>query len=276
MKLGDSVMSYKRKRGEGQWRRRIVPGVLAILIVAIGFDYGKHWALKRVLEQEIEQSGGLVSVQSLSVSFWPLLQNSLILKDFHVNVSGTPLAVTEIQLRQGWRDWHLAYIKGEDVKVAESVQIQEAQGILDTKDLGRQIKVSELLLINIKAKLPLISFSGTRASFDFLYEMGAHQLSLKGDASKLSFTNGATFGLSGNGAIRTSAPIQGKMDLKIKNIDKMMKELVAAGIVEESKADLVMMGSNFLGGIGLHDITLPLKIEDGDVSLGPVALFKIK
>lgn len=269
-------MSYKSKRGSRQWRQRSITSILAILVMAIGFDYGKHWALKRVLEREIEQSGGLVSVQSLSVSPWPLLQNHLILKDFHVNVPGSPLAVTQVQLRQGWRDWHLAHIKGENVKVAESVQIQEVQGILDTKDLATQIKVSELLLINIKAKLPLIAFSGSRVSFDFLYEMGTHQLSLKGDAPELSFTNGATFGLSGDGAIQTNDPIQGKMDLKIKNIDKMMKELVAAGVVEASKADLVTMGSNFLGGIGLHDISIPLKIQDGDVSLGPIVLFKIK
>jgi hypothetical protein len=106
--------------------------------------------------------------------------------------------------------------------------------------------------------------------------MGTHQLSLKGDAPELSFTNGGTFGLKGDGAIQTKDPVQGKMDLKIKNIDKMMRGLVAAGVVEPSKADLLTMGSNFLGRIGLHDISLPLNIQDGDVSLGPIALFKIK
>lgn len=269
-------MSYKRKRKGGFWRRRVIPSILIILITVIGFDFGKHLALKRVLESQIEQSGGIVSFQSISVSPWPLLQNYLVINDFHVNVSGTPLVARQVHLRQGWREWHLAHIKGREVQVAESVQAQEVQGILDTKDLATQVKVSELHLTDIKAKLPLIAFSGTRASFDFLYEMGTHQLTLKGDAPELSFTNGATFGLNGDGVIQTRTPIQGKMDLKIKNIDKMMKELVAAGVVEASKADLVTMGSNFLGGIGLHDITLPLKIEDGDVTLGPIPLFKIK
>lgn len=268
-------MSYKRRRKDGHWKRRIIPSILAALIMAIGFDYGKHWALKRVLEQEAEQSGGVVSLSSISVSPWPLLQNHLVLKDFHINVSGTPLTAIQVHLRQGWREWRLAHIKARDVKVAEFVEVQEIQGILDTKNLATQIKVSELFLTGIKAKLPLISFSGTQASFDFLYEMGTHQLSLKGDAPELSFTNGATFGLNGEGAIQVKAPIQGKMDLKIKNIDKMMKELVAAGVVEASQAGLVTMGSDFLGGLGLHDISVPLKIQDGDVSLGPILLFKI-
>lgn len=276
MKLGECDMSYKKSHEKGRWRRRIIPSILVILVAIIGVDYGKHWALKRLLEKEIEQSGGLISCQSISVSAWPLLDNHLVLKNFHVNVPDIPIIVTQICLRQGWRDWQLAHIKGKDVKVAESAEVQDVQGILDTRDLAKQVKVSELLLQNIKVNLPLITLVGSRASFEFLYEMGMQQLTLKGDAPELSFINGATFGLSGDGTIQTKNPIQGKMDLKIKNIDKMMKELVAAGVVEASQAELVTMGSNFLGKIGLHDISLPLKIQDGDVSLGPVVLFKLK
>lgn len=276
MKLGECDMSYKKSHEKGRWRRRIIPSILVILVAVIGVDYGKHWALKRVLEKEIEQSGGLISCQSICVSPWPLLDNHLVLQNFHVNVPDVPIIVTQICLRQGWRDWQLAHIKGKDVKVAESAEVQDVQGILYTRDLAKQVKVSELLLQNIKVNLPLITLVGSRASFDFLYEMGTQHLTLKGGAPELSFTNGATFGFSGDGAIQTKDPIQGKMDLKIKNIDKMMKELVAAGVVEASQADLVTMGSNFLGKIGLHDISLPLKIQDGDVSLGPVVLFKLK
>ena len=276
MKPGECDMSYKKSHEKGRWRRRIIPSILVILVAVIGVDYGKHWALKRVLEKEIEQSGGLISCQSICVSALPLLDNHLVLQNFHVNVPDIPIIVTQICLRQGWRDWQLAHIKGKDVKVAESAEVQDVQGILDTRDLAKRVKVSELLLQNIKVNLPLITLVGSRASFDFLYEMGTQHLTLKGDAPELSFTNGATFGLSGDGAIQTKDPIQGKMDLKIKNIDKMMKELVAAGVVEASQADLVTMGSNFLGKIGLHDISLPLKVQDGDVSLGPVVLFKLK
>jgi hypothetical protein len=269
-------MPYKKSHEKGWWKRRVIISILVILVAVIGVDYGKHWALKRAIEKEIEQSGGLISCQSISVSAWPLLENHLVLQDFHVNLPQAPLAVTQVCIRQGWRDWQLAHIKGKDAKVAESVQVQEAHGILDTRDLATQIKVSELLLQNIKVNLPLITLFGSRASFDFFYEMGTQQLTLKADAPELSFTNGATFGLSGDGSIQTKDPIQGKMGLKIKNIDKMMKELVAAGVVEASQAELVTMGSNLLGKIGLHDISLPLKIQDGDVSLGPVVLFKIK
>ena len=269
-------MFYRRKQKKGLWGQRIILSILAILIAALGFDYGKHWTLKRALEQEIARSEGVVTLQSVSVSPWPLLQNHLVLKDFRVNVSGTPLTVRQVHLRQGWRDWHLAHIRGKDIKMAESAQVQGAQGLLDTRDLAIQVKVSELLLTNVKIKLPLITVSGTQASFDFLYKMDTHHLSLKGDAPELSFTNGVIFGLNGEGSIQAKTPIQGDMKLKIKNIDKMMKGLVAAGIIEASQADLVTMGSNLLRGVGLQDISLPLKIQDGDVSLGPIVLFKIK
>ena len=259
----------------GNWGIRIIQVSLALIILAIGVDYGKHAVLKNVLEKEMRASEGLLTFDSLSISLMPLLQTQLIVKNFHINVSGTPLQAEEVTIRQGWRDWSLAYVKARDVKSSETVQVSEAQGILDTKGLSTHVKVSDLILFDIKAKLPLLTFSGPKASFDFLYEMMSHQLSLKVDAPNLSFSNGATFGLNGEGDINTNVPIQGNMDVKIKNIDHLLKELVAVGAIDPSKADLVTSGSEFLSKIGLQDITLPLKIEDGDVSLGPITLFKV-
>ena len=261
-----------KKRGN---RQRVVQGVFAAIILAICFDYGKHWALKRVLEDEIAQSEAFVSAGSLRVSLWPLFQNHLVLKNFHVHASGTPLMVEEARIRQRWGEWSLAHIHAIGVRVAGTASIQEAQGILDTADLRTRVKVSPLILKDVQINLPLLAFSSSEASFDFLYEMSAHQLSLKVDAPKMSFPNGVAFGLTGQGVIYTKAPIRGKMDVKIQNIDKMMKELVAAGVIDASQAGLVTTGSDFLGKLGLHDITLPLKIEDGGVSLGPISLFKV-
>lgn len=268
-------MPFTLKHKERHLGRRIVKYTLAVIILGLGFDFGKHVVLKRVLEKEIAQSQGLISLESISVSFWPLFQNHLDLKNFRVNLSGTPLATETIHIRQGWCDWHLAHIQARGVKVDESVLIQGATGILDITDLNSRINVSQLVLTGIQAKLPLIAFSGAQASFDFLYEMETHQLTLKGDAPEMSFPNGAAFGLNGEGAIHTQAPMQGKFNLKIQNIDKMMKELVAAGVVNASQADLITTGSNFLSQIGLHDLTLPLTIQDGLVSLGPVVLFRV-
>lgn len=248
---------------------------LAIVTLALAIDYGKHVILKSVLENEITHAEGVVSFDSMTVSLWPLFENHLVLKNFHVNVSGTPLFAAEVTLRQGWKEWREAHIQATDVRSDETVKVQEVQGTLDTQDLNARVKVTELVLKDIQVKLPLLSFSGTEASFDFLYEMMTHNLSLKADAPEMSFPNGATFGLKGEGMIHTKAPIQGKMDVRIKNIDKMMKELVAVGVVKESEAGLVTAGSNLLGKIGLHDITLPLRIEDGEVTLGPVTLFKV-
>jgi hypothetical protein len=257
------------------WLRRVIQWVLVTLVLVMGVDYGKHVFLKRALENEISQSQGIVTLDSLTISLWPLLQNHLVVKNFHVNVSGTPLFAKQVCIRQGWKDWSLAHVQASDVQSEERVKVQEVKGILDTKDLGKIVKVSALELKGIQAKLPLFSFSGSQASFDFLYEMATHQLSLKMDAPDMSFPNGASFGLNGQGQIHTQVPITGKMDVKIKNIDKMLKELVAVGVIDASQAELVTAGSNFLGKIGLSDLTLPLKIQDGDVTLGPINLFKV-
>jgi hypothetical protein len=254
---------------------RLVRLALILVLIGIGFDYGKHIFLKRILEKEMSQSQGLVSVQSIIVEWWPLFDNHLIIKDFKVNLSGTPIAAQTVRIRQGWRDWNEAFIKAVDVQSNDTVTIQEAQGRLDIKDLYNRIKVSDLILRNVNVKLPLLSFSGTQASFDFLYDLATHHLSLKADAPEMTFPNGASFGLNGEGEIHTNPPMKGDMNVKIKNIDKMLKELVAVGVINESQAGLVISGSNFLDKIGFHDITLPLKIENGDVSLGPVLLFKV-
>lgn len=263
------------KNAKNSWGRRGIRGALVVLIAGISLDYGKHWTLKRALENEIAKAGDLISVESISVSPWPLFQNHLVLKNFNVNVAGTPLSAANVSLRQGWQDWQLAHVLAKDVKSAQLVSVQEVQGILDTGHLSEQVKVSKLVLTDIKAKLPLISFSGAYASFEFLYEMGPQRLALKTDAPEMSFPNGATFGLNGEGVIHTKAPINGKMDLKIKNIDKMLRELVAAGVVKESQASMIMTGSDLLSKIGLHDLSLPLTIQDGEVFLGPIPLFKV-
>ena len=268
-------MTYKRKSEQRSWTRRFVQCILALVVLAISVDYGKHLILKSLLENEIAASSGVVTVDSLSVSPWPLFDNYLILKNFHVNVAGMPLEARHVSIRQGWNEWRIAHIQATDVRSSDMVTVENAQGTLDTEDLRSRVKVSELILNGIVAKLPLISFSGAVATFDFLYEVSTQHLSLKADVPELSFPSGATFGLKGEGAIEAKAPVQGKMDVKIKNVDKLMKELVAVGAVDASQAGMLVTGSNFLGNIGLHDITLPLKIDDGNVSLGPISLFKM-
>jgi hypothetical protein len=268
-------MTYKRKPRQTNWGRRGIQCALALAVLGITVDYGKHVILKSILENEIAQSGGVVTLESMSASLWPLFESHLILKNFHVNVSGTPLAATEVTIRQGWKEWRLAHIHATDVSSDGTVKVRDVQGILDTANLKTQVNVTQLVLTDIQAKLPLLSFSGDRATFDFLYDMTTYNLSLTADAPEMAFASGATFGLKGEGVIYTKEPIQGKMDVKIKNIDKMMKELVAVGVVKESEAGLVTAGSDFLGKIGLHDLTLPLKIQEGEVTLGPITLFKV-
>jgi len=267
-------MPHKRKLKK-DWGKWAIQGILAILILAICLDYGKHLVLKHILENEIATSEGLVASDSLAVSPWPLLHSQLIVNNFQVNVSGMPIAAKTVRIRQGWLDWRQAHIHATEIKQDETVTVQETQGMLDTKDIKAQVKVSELILKGIQARLPFFTLSGAHASCDFLYDMASQRLSLKIDAPEISFPNSVTFGLNGKGLIETKAPVHGKMDVKIKNIDKMMKELVATGVIDASQAGLVTAGSDLLGSIGLRDITLPLKIEDGIVSLGPVSLFKV-
>lgn len=264
------ITSEKRQK-----RRWAVKGALAIAILTISFDYGKHVVLKKVLEREIANSQGFVSVASLSVSPWPLLQSHLVLKNFQVHAPDTPVTVETVSVRQGWRDWRLAHIEATKIKSAEIVKVAEAQGILTIADLTTRVEVSHLMLKGMQVQLPLLAFSGSQASFNFLYEMAFRRLSLKINAPEMSFSNGVPFGFSGEGAFKVKPLVEGEMALKVKNIDKIMKELVTAGVVGTSQAELVTASSNFLGTIGLHDITLPFKVKDGNVSLGPVSLFRI-
>jgi hypothetical protein len=255
---------------------RLAQGLIAVILVAIAFDYGKHQILRYTLEKEIQRSEGLISVDSLSVAFWPLLQSHLEIKNFRLQLPQTNLVADQVRLRQGWRQsWDIVDIEATHIKAAEMVSAKTLHGVLDTADLNTQVKVSALILKEIEVNFPVLSFSGVQASFDFLYELPTHHLLLKGEAPDLAFANGVTFGLKGDGTVYTQNPINGKMNLKIQNIDKMMKELVAAKVIDASQADLVMMGSNFLDKIGLHDVTLPLRIENEEVFLGPARLFRI-
>lgn len=271
----EKAMSHRIYHKEKKGKRRILQGISVAIILAICFDYGKHWVFKKSLEKGIAQSKGLVSLESVTLSFWPLGEGHLVLKNFHLTLSDSFLTVEKIHIRQGWLEWGSAHIEATNLKVADVTFIQEARGVLDTTDLQTRVAVSPLILTGIHTKLPLLSFSGPQATLDCLYDIVPRRLSMKVDAPNLSFSNGATFGFNGEGALHIQDPLQGKINVKFKNIDKMMQELVAANIVEASQAKLVSQGSHFLGSLGVHDITLPLTIQDGAVSLGPVPLFKL-
>lgn len=266
----------KAKEAKGhKWQHRSIQIVLTLLILAIGIDAGKHVFLKHILQKEIDKSEGIVTVDSLSVSFWPLLQNHIVLKNFKVNVSGFASSSEYVRIRQGWQDWSLAHIQAKEVYSSGAVHVREGEGILDVKDLDHIVKVSALILKDFEVKLPLVSFSGSKASFDFFYKMNEHLLDLTIDAPEMLFPDGFPFGLKGQGQFNTQPPIQGKMDVKIKNIDKILKRLASQGIIDSSQAGLLTQGGDLLGKIGLKDLTLTLKIQNGDVSLGPITLFKL-
>lgn len=269
-------MADNKQNIPSRWGSRAIQFALSILVLAMAVDYGKHLVLKSILQNQITLSEGTVAVDSIAVSPWPLLDNKLVLKNIRVTFSGEVIDVETITIRQSWTDWKLAHIQARDVRSSDMVVVEKAQGILDTAHIKSQVKISDVMLKDIKVKLPLLSFSGPIALFDFIYDMSTHHLTLKTDVPQMVFPSGATFGLKGEGAIETKDPIHGNMDVKIKNIDKMMKELVDVGVINASQAGLVVSGSKFLSNIGLHDITLPLIIKDNIVSLGPIALFTIK
>lgn len=259
-----------------RWGNRAIRFALSILVLAMAVDYGKHLILKSILQNQMALSDGTVTTDSITASPWPLLDNKLVLKNVRVTFSGDVVTSETIIIRQGWKDWKRAHIQAKNVRSSDMLVVEDAQGILDTAHIKSQVKISDVMLKEINVKLPLLSFSGPVASFDFVYDMTTHHLTLKTDVPEMAFPSGATFGLKGEGSIETTDPIHGNMDVKIKNIDKMMKELVDVGVINASQAGLVVSGSKFLSNIGLHDITLPLTIKDNVVSLGPVALFTIK
>lgn len=259
-----------------RWKQRALKIIGALLGLAICFDYGKHWIFKKSLEKEFAQSGGVVSVESCKVSPWPLLQSHLILKNFHLTVDGSFLTAKQLHIRQGWLEWRSTHIQATEITGDGVAIIQAAHGVLDTTDLQTRVAVSPLILTGIQVNLPLLSFSGPEASLDFLYDIPFRQLSGNADAPTLSFSNGVTFGFTAEGAVHLQAPLQGKINVKFRNIDKMMKELVAAGIMEASQAKVVSQGSDLLGRFGVHDVTLPLTLQDDVISLGPVPLFRLK
>jgi hypothetical protein len=38
----------------GKGGRRLIQGLVAVILMTIAFDYGKHWVLKHTLEKEIQ------------------------------------------------------------------------------------------------------------------------------------------------------------------------------------------------------------------------------
>ena len=259
--------------------------VLGTFVLAAGFDYGKHWTLKHILEKEFNTLGSPMTVETLTVSPWPLFQASVVLKNFHLQAANASLAgllafpvslsCEQVYLRQGWTDWHWAHIKAFRLQMPDFVSVKQAAGSLEITTLDRRVNVKDLILSDLKINAPLMPLSSPTASSDFLYDIATHCLSLKVDAPAIYFPDGIHFGFSGKGNFYTFPLLKGQMSLKVKNIHQLLKQLADNKVIDASESNMLMGGSRLLDSLGIQDMTLPLKIEEGTVYLGPLALMKI-
>lgn len=266
---------YKKKSARKRWYSYILRSALVAFLLIIGVDYGKHWFLKNILEKEMAKADVPFSATSVSLAYWPLFKIHVIAKNPRLLIDGISLKASEISFRQECWDWTFVQVKAKDIEGDQSIHIQESQGILKWQDFPAHICLENIILKQTRVQFPLTSFFIQEAFLDCLYETESHHLSLKGDMPKISSKNGVVFGLKGEGKLRIVEPFNGRFDLRINNIDQVLNELVALGLVPSTQANLLTAGSRFLGQLGLQDMTLPLQIKDGDVFLGPIFLMKI-
>lgn len=106
----------------------------------------------------------------------------------------------------------------------------------------------------------------------FSYNLSNENLKL--NASIPNSPNGTFKNLSFNlkGDVTTKPALNGKLDIDVKGISKLIQALVEAGVIEEKNASYLEFGTKILAG-DTDDSQIPITFKNGDVYLGPILIY---
>lgn len=107
----------------------------------------------------------------------------------------------------------------------------------------------------------------------FTYHLKDKKLDL--DAT-IPSSNEGTFkniALDAKGSLVLSPLLNGKLDVHVAGVSKLIEALVEADVIKKKKAVFFEFGAKLLGG-GSDESTLPLSFDQGNVYLGPVLIYE--
>lgn len=120
----------------------------------------------------------------------------------------------------------------------------------------------------VEVKVPQIQSS-------FQYHIKTSDLTLTADVPSFANDLLTTVSLNANGKLQLRPKTNGKIHLHIKGLTDIISFLIDNNIIKKKKANLFMLGAQFLGGQN-NESDLPLSFDQGSVYLGPFPIYERK
>lgn len=274
----------KESKRMGKIITRVLVSIVLLIFLLIGADYGQHFYLKKQIEKTLVTHENHLKVDQVRLIFSPW-KSSVQLSNVKFTPPTGEITFKQLTLRQNLLDLFQVTIHGDFLKTPPYLSIEKIDGVVGYDVLGsknKKIDIHSLELREIQTKFqvkpssPPVELEAKLLVLKGSYEQEKKQITVSSVTPKIHVNHeDASFGLSVEGNITTSSALTGKIDLKIRNLKYLLKQMRALHLIGKTEAKIALFT---LGGGGEKDQEVPLSltISENKLWLGPIPLLDLK
>lgn len=254
--------------------KKIISLLLLSLLLACGYDYGKHWWLSEVLETSAMARVHL-SANRLESVFVPF-KSYVRLQDIQ-HVKGD-FSVKTLTIQNDFWDIQKFYGTGNDLSTSTGMTAQTltlkviANPMFILRGQSAHIECRHCVLENLRISLNEENITAESCDTPWTYDAVDSTLKIALNPTKVRY-NTLSVDLSGRGDLKNLGnSVAGDIYLNIKGLPEVIHALEQAGHLTSAQAQTFLFGSALMSN-GQGDIPLTLTLKDNTLFLGPIPLY---
>lgn len=239
------------------------------LLLGVGCTVGKNYFLYQHVVDFQKKNPDQVKIDDLSWGWMSGVQ----MTNMHLSPHSTPdkqMLIQTTTINHSWLSPLHIRIQLDDIK-GKNAKILQLKGSFGYS--SNAITSTDLIILNAEVSLKKGTFIAPLIKCPFTYYYQEKKIDL--DFSIPSSPQGTLKNLSvgAKGALTLEPKINGKLDLQVDGVSKLIDALVEADIIKKKNAVFFELGSKLFTN-DKDQTTLHLSFDKGDVYLGPILIYK--
>lgn len=189
-----------------------------------------------------------------------------------------PILIQNIQLSHDWLTPFYLHLKidqvnGPKIKISSAnCSLSSKEAVIFSDDLTLQNSVVTLerhgstTTHTTDLKIPYLKFT-------FRFHQNDRDLFLTADVPSFDNEDLSLVSLKGKGKMKLQSHINGRLDLHLVGLSKVIDMLIKTDIIKKKKAMYFSLGAKLLGGAN-DETDIPLSFDQGSVYLGPFLIYQ--
>lgn len=238
------------------------------ILLLIGGTVGKNYLIYSKIQEIQNKNPDRFKIDSLSWDW-----KGVYTQGIHITPKSSPdlvYLITETTVTHEWLSPLQLRLKAQDI-TGPDLQITGIEGGFSY--WADAVSSTNLVIHNADIDMKRGKLLIPLANIPFTYHLNDKKLDL--DAT-IPSSNEGTFkniALDAKGSLVLSPLLNGKLDVHVAGVSKLIEALVEADVIKKKKAVFFEFGAKLLGG-GSDESTLPLSFDQGNIYLGPVLIYE--